>query len=184
MNIEQLKAATLAAKEKAEASEGKDESLNQALKDAEVALAEAEKEAAEGKNIDFEKLLEEEKGKLPPPQPKRSEKEKAKFTIDKIYERFPDLKEEEGFDEEESESSKLRQELLRNQVEGIIRQGCKTESEVKFKMHFYDNMIVKTGKIHGQKCHRPASGRKSYRAATSSPSDWLGLDSERILVKV
>lgn len=82
-------------------------------------------------------------------KPARSEEDKAKFTLDKIHERFPHLKGEvvaadataDGIDE-------VKDLMLRNQAEGIIRQTAKSEDEVKYKMHFYDNRIQRTGNIH------------------------------------
>ena len=78
MDIETLKAATLAAKEKAEAAGGADESLNQALKDAEATLAEAEKAEGEGENIDYKKELEEMSGIILSPDSKLRVEKAAK----------------------------------------------------------------------------------------------------------
>lgn len=146
--LAELEAAAAAAKAEADAAEGKDESLNQSLIDANAAVEEAKKalETAD-KGVDFNKELEDLEAKLPP---KRSEEEKAKYTMDKIVERFPNLAPKAdsfGFDVEEP-TEKLRKEMLRNQVEGIIRQHSKTEDEVKYKMHFYDHKVVKSGNIY------------------------------------
>ena len=148
--LAELEAVAAAAKQQAEEAGGADESLNQALTEAEAAVESAKKELEAGQqDIDFKKELEREELRQPP---KRSEKEKAKFTIEKIFERHPDLREdfepEYVESDDEDKISALEKKLLRNQVEGIIRQNSKTEDEIKYKMYFYDNRIVKTGNIH------------------------------------
>lgn len=133
--IAELEALVAEAKKSAEDAGGTDENLNQLQKEAEDALVKAQAD------IDYKKELEALELNKPP---QRTEKEKAKFTVDKIYERFPDLKESAP----PVGDSELRTELLRNQVEGIIRASSKTEDEVKVKMFHYDHKIVKTGNIH------------------------------------
>lgn len=107
---------------------------------------EPEVEAQPEENIDYKNELENLEANKP--EPKRSEKEKAKYTVEKIYERHPDLKEETEQHIDEGGLAKVEQNLLRQQVEGIIRADSKTEDEVKYKMFFYDNKIVRTGSIH------------------------------------
>ena len=149
--IAKLEASLAEAKQKAEEAGGADESLNSALTESEAALEAAKKEVEDAKDIDYKKELERVAVSLPPPVPQRTEKDKAKYTVEKIYERFPDLKEDfvppdnEEFD---NKFSNLQQTLLRNQVEGIIRQNSKSDDEVKYKMFFYEHRIVKTGNIH------------------------------------
>lgn len=140
--IEELEVDAKKARQEADDAGGADANLNQIAEDAENVLAEAKSKV--GGDIDYAKELEILNASVPQP---RSEKEKAKFTIDKILERHPDLKDEMIPKNNENQDN-LRAELLRNQVEGIIRQDSKTEEEVRFKMHFYDNKIVKTGNIH------------------------------------
>lgn len=112
-----------------------------------------ESETPKETDTDFKKELETLEATKPKEQPKRSEEEKAKFTIDKIHERFPNLKEEEPdamIDEDKISAveSRLENKFERNQVEGIFRANSKTEEEVKYKMFFYDNRIAKSGNIH------------------------------------
>ena len=145
--LAELEALAAEAKQRAEEA-GADESLNSALAEAEAAVESAKKELEAGEDIDFKKELEKVAGELPPPPPRRSEKEKAKFTMDKILERFPDLQEDFSPESDDDKVSKVREELLRNQVEGIIRANSKNNDEVKYKMFFYDHRIVKTGNIH------------------------------------
>ena len=98
------------------------------------------------KDIDYVKALEELENSQPV---KRSEKEKAAYTVKKIYERFPDLNAGKKEDEDEDDKiASLRTDLLRQQVEGIIRREAKTEDEVKYYMRVYDLKTVKTGNIH------------------------------------
>ena len=141
--LAELEAVAATAKQIAEEAGGTDESLNSALQEAEAAVESAKTELEAAQDIDFKKELENLEANKPP---KRSEKEKAKFTMEKILERFPDIK-EEPLDEDEKVSA-LEVKLLRNQVEGIIRANSKTEDEVRYKMHFYDHRIIKTGNIH------------------------------------
>jgi len=147
--VADLEALTAEAKEKAEAAGGTDESLNQNLTDAESALETAKKALAEeeGKDIDFKKKLEDAAKNLPPPAPKHTEEEKAKFTIDKIHERFPNLR-DEPIVAEDDKLKALDDKLTRNQAETLIREGAKTEDEVKWTLHVYDNEIQKTGNLH------------------------------------
>ena len=97
-------------------------------------------------DVDFKKELEHLEAETPP---KRSEKEKAEHTLKSIYGRFPDLKLAENEpDSEDDKLSAMEYRILRQHVEGIIRQNSKTDDEIKYKMFFYDNRIVKTGNIH------------------------------------
>ena len=141
--LAELEALAAEAKQRAEEA-GADESLNSALAEAEAAVESAKKELEAGEDIDFKKELEKVAGELPPPPPRRSEKEKAKFTMDKILERFPDLQEDFSPESDDDKVSKVREELLRNQVEGIIRANSKNNDEVKYKMFFYDHRIVRS----------------------------------------
>lgn len=143
--IKELEAATLAAKEKADAAGGTDESLNQALKDAEAALEAAKKAAASGQpDIDFSKELDDLNRK-----PQRDEKDKARFTLKGILDRHPDLKDELT----PKADDPVEQKLLRNQAEGVIRQrvremGVKDEvNAVAYYLKFYDR-TTKTGNIY------------------------------------
>ena len=140
--IAELEAATAVAKEKAEAAGGTDESLNQALTEAEAALLSAKKEEEEKRqDIDYKKESEalDQKG------PKPGERDKAKFTVGKIFERFPDLKDEIAPSVQPPEDS-VEQRLIRNQVEGVIRQrvreaGIKDEvGAVAYYMKCYDRI--------------------------------------------
>lgn len=79
----------------------------------------------------------------------RSEEEKARFTMDKIVERFPHFKEDVTVEKTNDEAvDKMHRSLLRNQVEGIIRANSKSDEEVKYKLYFYDKRIQQTGNIH------------------------------------
>lgn len=142
--IEQLEAEAKKAKEDAEAAGGTDANLNQLQKDAEDALAKALND------VDYKAELDR-LNNLPPPPGQRTEKDKAKYTVEQILIRHPELKDElqmAGKPVDDGTAKALEEKLLRNQVEGIIRQGSKSEDEVRVKMHYYDNKIVKTGNIH------------------------------------
>ena len=80
--------------------------------------------------------------------PKRSEKEKAEHTLKSILGKFPDLIPKDAPDTEDDKFSAMEGRLLRQHVEGIIRANSKTDDEVRYKMFFYDNKIVKSGNIH------------------------------------
>lgn len=110
--------------------------------------APTEQKPTEPTDADYLKDLEKLEVEKPPVAPKRSEKEKALYTLKKIKERFPDLKDEEGYEPDEDKFAEVKNQLTRQQVEGIIRQNSKSEAEVKYKMHFYDNRVVKTGNIY------------------------------------
>lgn len=135
--IEQLEAEAKKAKQDAEDAGGTDANLNQLQKEAEETYELAKKDA--------DLLNELNKGGAEP----KTEKEKAKYTVDQIFIRHPDLKSEMvPKPVDDGSAANIEAKLLRNQVEGIIRQSCKTEEEIKVKMHYYDNKIVKTGNIH------------------------------------
>ena len=107
-------------------------------------------------DIDYNKELQVLEDSKPPEStvPKRTEKEKAKFTLEKIFERHPDLREGEApiEYEEEDKLSQMEQRLQRTQAEGIIRNQVKNEKDVegavRYMMWFFDNRITKTGNIH------------------------------------
>lgn len=146
MTEEEKKAA-----EAASTSEANQEVVKTEEELAEEAAKKAEEEAA-SKDIDYTKELNDLKENeiVPPVKSEgRTEEEKAKFTLDKIHERFPSLKEQPGEGADVNAAvSDMQSTLLRNQVEGIIRQDSKTEEEVKYKMYFYDKRIKHTGNVH------------------------------------
>lgn len=145
----ELEAVAATAKQKVDDSDGTDESLNSALTEADTAVTNAKVELeAVNKDIDFGKELETLEANTPPEPAKRTEKEKAQFTIDKIHERFPDLKGESAPVVDDDKFPAIEKKLLRNQVEGIFRANSKSDDEVKYKMFFYDNRIAQTGNIH------------------------------------
>lgn len=137
------KAAEDAGKESDESDEEDEDDSEDEDEESESKEEEKEKE----EDIDYEKKLAELDRDTPP---KRSEREKAAHAVQSIYKRFPDLKEggEGGEDKEEDRITSLRSDLLRQQVEGVIRQSAKSEAEVKYYLAFYDRKIVKTGNIH------------------------------------
>lgn len=109
-------------------------------------------EEAPKEDIDYKKELE---NLPPPPEPtlKRSEEEKADFTVQSILKRHPELeKKYSGEAPASSETpdiagmeSNILEKLNRNQAETLIREHSKDEDEVKYKMYFYDNRIKLTG---------------------------------------
>lgn len=143
--IEQLEAEAKKARQEADDAGGTDLNLNKLAEDAEKVFADAKKEEE-----DFRKQREIEEGKNPPQS--RTEEEKAEYTIKQILGRHPELKDKIFPGGQpvvtEGEAKNIEQKLLRNQVEGIFRSQSASEEEVKTKLFYYDNKIVKTGNIH------------------------------------
>lgn len=146
--LAELEAETASAKAKAEEAGGNDDALNATLKEAEDAL---EAKRKEEQHIDFQKELDAFNQK-----PERDEREKAKFTVGKIFERFPDIKDEIA---KPKTDDPVEQKLLRNQAEGVIRQkvreaiasgAIKASDEataVQLYLRHYDRH-AKTGNIY------------------------------------
>ena len=133
--------------------ESKDESTGEESKD--ESKDESEEKASDINYAEELNKLESNETTIETKTSQRSEEEKAKFTVDKIFERFPDLKQEAGTEQNNDESvNTMHRSLLRGQVEGIVRGNSKkkdgtiNEDEVKYKMYFYDKRIQPVSYTH------------------------------------